>query len=617
MFQYEFFSKKDFVRHSAPKESLPDCFTTLKDIRWVRSSYWAEHCLECGEPLCYETCPNFVARADQRCRLFKYGMYDNPHFKNSPYHVELQFRKWGKMETILYPGSLSPDEAMQLHDNWKQQSLEKNALMRFGKLGLRRFPIEERRKFDSQKYGVSTREGADNPQDTFHFLLQLYSYEKEPFVLFFDITDDTDLSFRESITIFPGYNQKCMDVQRIFPPKGRLRAKFYPADNAESDVVFLFCEFVQLMPNVHPQTYPVPAIDNQQLQPADKIKCIAWDLDCTLWDGILIESNPDNLSLNPTVLDTVKALDQRGIIQIVVSKNTEADVLPVLKRLNIYDYFVYIFANWDAKSANIKHAAELLNIGINTFALVDDSIFERNEVTYELPMVRVYPETVLNADSAEYLLTKPELDVPVTEDSKNRRQMYQIEAHRKQAALGTNGNNLAFLKSCNIIATISKPTTSEEYLRSYELLQRTNQLNLSGNKYQQDDFFAHVKSAKTDCYIIKCEDRFGSYGQVAYLEAIPNSLTNTLQITEFAMSCRVANKYVEASLIKELFAHYAPQNISQISLCGTKTSRNNLLIQTFTAMGFEQLDDTEKIHLSCSFPEDLLNTGIVTTVMTK
>ena len=46
----------------------------------------------------------------------------------------------------------------------------------------------------------------------------------------------------------------------------------------------------------------------------------------------------------------------------------------------IQDYFVSPAINWGRKSANLSAIAEDLNLGLDTFAFVDDSAFERGEV---------------------------------------------------------------------------------------------------------------------------------------------------------------------------------------------------------------------------------------------
>ena len=50
-----------------------------------------------------------------------------------------------------------------------------------------------------------------------------------------------------------------------------------------------------------------------------KIKCVVWDLDHTIWDGVLIEN--DDVQLKENVVDVIKELDRRGILQSISSKN--------------------------------------------------------------------------------------------------------------------------------------------------------------------------------------------------------------------------------------------------------------------------------------------------------
>ena len=65
---------------------------------------WEEHCHECAIPQCYETCSLYVRRSDQKCARFVYGIYPNPNFSGLlPYGADIFFRRWAKLEAILYP----------------------------------------------------------------------------------------------------------------------------------------------------------------------------------------------------------------------------------------------------------------------------------------------------------------------------------------------------------------------------------------------------------------------------------------------------------------------------------------------------------------------------------
>jgi predicted enzyme involved in methoxymalonyl-ACP biosynthesis len=51
----------------------------------------------------------------------------------------------------------------------------------------------------------------------------------------------------------------------------------------------------------------------------NKVKCLVWDLDNTLWDGILLEDK--EVALRDSTAAIVRALDRRGILQSIASRN--------------------------------------------------------------------------------------------------------------------------------------------------------------------------------------------------------------------------------------------------------------------------------------------------------
>ena len=66
-------------------------------------------------------------------------------------------------------------------------------------------------------------------------------------------------------------------------------------------------------------------------------KCVVWDLDNTLWDGICLEGD---VHMRPEVRAVVNELDQRGIIHSIASRNEEKVALKVLNDNRLIHFFV-------------------------------------------------------------------------------------------------------------------------------------------------------------------------------------------------------------------------------------------------------------------------------------
>src|SRR5580698_5289722 len=80
----------------------------------VRSTYllsWNEHCIECAVPDCYALCSLYVARRDRKCSRFKFGIAPNSKYPGLfPFGAEVEFRRWGKLESNFGFGSVRPSE---------------------------------------------------------------------------------------------------------------------------------------------------------------------------------------------------------------------------------------------------------------------------------------------------------------------------------------------------------------------------------------------------------------------------------------------------------------------------------------------------------------------------
>ena len=88
------------------------------DTSAVASVYllsWCEHCIECAVPDCFSLCPLYVRRLDRKCARFKGGISPNPAFPGLfPYGAEIEFRRWGKLESTFGFGSVTPKQVRAL-----------------------------------------------------------------------------------------------------------------------------------------------------------------------------------------------------------------------------------------------------------------------------------------------------------------------------------------------------------------------------------------------------------------------------------------------------------------------------------------------------------------------
>jgi len=81
----------------------------------------------------------------------------------------------------------------------------------------------------------------------------------------------------------------------------------FPEDNIEARVVFTWCDFVKYAKDDRSPTGR-RGDDEAKVysgQPAAKVKCVCWDLDNTLWAGILVEDGPDKVAIRPAAIELI------------------------------------------------------------------------------------------------------------------------------------------------------------------------------------------------------------------------------------------------------------------------------------------------------------------------
>jgi FkbH-like protein len=325
---------------------------------------------------------------------------------------------------------------------------------------------------------------------------------------------------------------------------------------------------------------------------AKRIKCAVFDLDNTLWRGVLREDGAANLYQRWTYFQVMYALAARGILLALCSKNDPEEEKLVQQLLgdDLFDQIVCLKLNWNAKSTNLKEIAAELDIGLDSLAFFDDNPAEREEVRINAPGVSVFADTDIN-NALEMTAFEP--IGAVTVESAARTQMYKEQARRAAAEATVAPVNLTeFYKSCAFRLELRRPELAATG-RVEELIQRTNQLNATGKRTQRDDLQRYLADASR-YYVATASlrDKFGDYGLIGV--CIAERKGTDWEMIEFDFSCRAMGKLVEHALLSHMCSTIRESGGSAVTLRFKKTSRNREMRKILQDFGFSATDETDE-----------------------
>lgn len=322
------------------------------------------------------------------------------------------------------------------------------------------------------------------------------------------------------------------------------------------------------------------------------VKCVVWDLDNTLWHGVLLED--EQVTLRPEVVHIIKTLDERGILNSIASKNDFETAQKKLDQLGLSEYFLYPQINWNSKASSIRAIAKSINIGIDTLAFVDDQPFEREEVAFSVPEVQCF-----DANDLQSFLDLPAMNPHfITEDSKQRRLMYLSDLRRDQAEKDFVGPSEEFLATLNMTFTINA-AQEEDLKRAEELTIRTHQLNTTGYTYSYEELDHFRKSSSHKLLVAGLDDKYGTYGKIGL--ALVESGEEIWTLKLLLMSCRVMSRGVGTIMINHIMSMAKAANV-RLHAEFVTTDRNRMMYITYKFGGFKEV---EKHNTTTIFENDL------------
>jgi FkbH-like protein len=308
------------------------------------------------------------------------------------------------------------------------------------------------------------------------------------------------------------------------------------------------------------------------------VKCVVWDIDNTLLDGVYLESAGAPPAANQAMAATLAGLGSRGILHAIASKNPPqaAEHAAVVTGAQ----FAAVECGWGAKSDALARIAADLSIGTDALAFVDDDPYERAEVSAALPEVLVLaPEEMASAAGW------PELGAAaVTDEARRRGEMYAARRRRQAAERAFGGSREEFLASAGTQVTIA-PAGPGDVPRLHELSARTRQFNSAGQAAGEAEFAAWIAAADHEVVTVRLRDAFGDDGIVGAC-VTSHGGDGTWTVRLLVMSCRAMGRGVIGGLLAWLTRAAAGAGAREVAVPCVLNERNVPLQVALTGAGF-------------------------------
>lgn len=338
-------------------------------------------------------------------------------------------------------------------------------------------------------------------------------------------------------------------------------------------------------------------------------KALALDLDNTLWGGVIGDDGPEGIVLgseSPAGMayaefqSYLKELSKLGVLLNVCSKNEESLALGGFERADSVlkkDDFVSFKANWEPKHLNLAAMAQEINLLPESFVFVDDNPAEREIVRRELPAVTVpeltAPECYIAAlDGAGYFEV-----TTLSADDRKRAEMYKQNARRAQLEQNF-GNYDDYLKSLEMRCEIG-PFDTAHAERITQLVNKTNQFNLTTRRYTAAEIEALIGSGEHITLYGRLVDKFGDNGLVTAL--IGHVQGEVLDIELWIMSCRTFKRRLEHALFDELVAAARAAGVKKMVGHYLPTTKNLLVKDFYATIGFVKTAEDEAGNCTFEF----------------
>lgn len=323
----------------------------------------------------------------------------------------------------------------------------------------------------------------------------------------------------------------------------------------------------------------------QLLRPPPPKKGLITDLDDTLWRGLLGEVGVEgvawdldgNAQAHGLYQQLLAALSASGVLVAVVSKNDPELVERAFERADVRLPLSRVFpvlASWGPKSEAVAEVLRVWNVGADAVVFVDDSPLELAEVQRRFPELECIgfpsgdPDAVL--DLLETLRDRFGKERVLAEDVLRLDSLRRASRFREAAGEAGGSDAEGFLATLD--ARLIFHVGREPSPRAFELINKTNQFNLNGERCTESDWRRFLDDPDAFVLTVDYADKFGPLGTIAAVAG--RAAGEEVTVERWVMSCRAFARRIEHATLRALFDQLGA---STATLAYAPTERNGPL----------------------------------------
>jgi FkbH-like protein len=301
-------------------------------------------------------------------------------------------------------------------------------------------------------------------------------------------------------------------------------------------------------------------------------KGLITDLDDTLWSGILGEVGvqgicwhlEEHAQIHGIYQQFLASLAGAGVMIAAASKNDAAIVDQAFEREDLLLAKASVFpieAHWRQKSESVRHILKKWNVLAQSAVFVDDSPIEVAEVKSAFPEMEClrfpkddYPAFLAFLNHLRDSFAK----ATVSEEDVLRLQSLRESSAFEESAIGAGTSLDDFLQKAEGRLTFASGKSAEDE-RAFELVNKTNQFNLNGRRYDRAAWTKLLNDGETCVITASYEDKFGKLGRIAVL--IGRMAHRRFLLESWVMSCRAFSRRIEFHCLQHLFEKFPVDEI--------------------------------------------------------